>query len=135
MLAKKTGDVCLECSFARCWVLLLFWHSVLCCRIWLVGYAVFFFKIFSIEWTEWSLRTRKFAGSGKSPRSAHLCIVPPAQKVSSRLLAQLSWLEIPDPPQQFFAESCNTFSFLCECERSRQYRLPKLFNLMLILQF
>lgn len=100
MLAKKTSVVCVECSFARCRVLLLLWHSVLCCRVWLAGYAVFFCKIISIEWTKWSLRTQKFAGSGKSPRSVHLFIVTPA--ASSRLLAQLSWLEVLDPPQQFF---------------------------------
>lgn len=102
MLAKKTNVVCVEYSFARCWVLLLFWPWVLCCRIWLAGCAVFFCKIVSIEWTQKSLRTQKFAESGKSPRSVHLFIVTPAQEVSSRLLAQLSWLKIPDPPQQFF---------------------------------
>lgn len=48
------------------------------------------------------LKDSKFAGSGIPARLVHLFIATPAQEVSSRLLVQLSWLEIPDPPQQFF---------------------------------
>ena len=107
MLAKKTSVACVERSFARWWVVLLFWHSVLCCRIWLAGYAVFFrIRIILQGCFNWvnqmMLKDTNFTGSGKSAGSVHLPIATPEREVSSRLLVRLSWLEIQDSPQEFF---------------------------------
>lgn len=114
--------VCVECSFARCWVLLLFWHSVLCCRIWLAGYAVFFCKIVSIEWTKWSLRTEKSAGV----RQISKISTPIYCYTSTKSLFQFACAALmtgntrPSSAVLSKEKSCNTFSFLAECERSRE---------------
>lgn len=50
------------------------------------------------------LKDTNFAGSDKSAGSVCLFIATPLREVSSRSLVWLSWLEIQDPPQQFFPE-------------------------------
>lgn len=120
MLAKKTRVACVECSFARCCVLLLFWHWVLF-RIWLLGDAVFFQLLQLSELND--------PYGHKCGRMRYVCRISTLIHcyASTRCLFQVACAALVDgnviPSSAVFSkkkEFCKASDFLDECERSRQ---------------